>query len=181
MKIIKLTLLTFLSLLWFSNIIFAVETPSYLTLEGERGGRLNGSPWSSDELRGKVTILFYVDPDHRDLNKPLADRLNQQDFPDSKALSMVIINMAATWVPDMILQSLLKEKQDQYPETLYINDFQKVLVNEWGLSDDAYHVMVSNHQGDRVFHQEGQFNQQQIDDLLTLIWKSIDSPDNREN
>ena len=34
-------------------------------LREKLGGRLDGKPWSSEELQGKVHVLFYVDPDER--------------------------------------------------------------------------------------------------------------------
>ena len=52
-----------------------------LTLKGEEGGRVDGKPWSSKELTGKVHVLFYVDPDEKDLNEHVADRLKKEDFP----------------------------------------------------------------------------------------------------
>ncbi len=39
------------------------EIPPKVELKDKLGGRLDGTPWSSEELRGKVHVLFYVDPD----------------------------------------------------------------------------------------------------------------------
>ena len=44
------------------------EIPPKVELKEKLGGRVNGKPWSSEELHGKVHLLFYVDPDEKDTN-----------------------------------------------------------------------------------------------------------------
>ena len=45
------------------------EVPPTIALQGDLGGRLDGTPWNSVELvSGKIIVLFYVDPDESDLN-----------------------------------------------------------------------------------------------------------------
>ncbi|MGO8944383.1 MAG: hypothetical protein ACLQJ7_12005, partial [Syntrophobacteraceae bacterium] len=38
------------------------EPPPTVELKGELGGRLDATPWCSDELRGKLSVIFYVSP-----------------------------------------------------------------------------------------------------------------------
>jgi len=49
------------------------EVPPKVELKEKLGGRLDGKPWSSEELQGKVHVLFYVDPDEKDTNNPASD------------------------------------------------------------------------------------------------------------
>ena len=45
------------------------EIPPKIVLQDDLGGRIDGTPWSSEELvSGKIIILFYVDPDESELN-----------------------------------------------------------------------------------------------------------------
>ena len=39
------------------------QVPETIILEGENGGKTTGKAFSSDILKDKVHVLFYVDPD----------------------------------------------------------------------------------------------------------------------
>ena len=90
------------------------EVPPKVELKENLGGRLDGKPWSSEELQGKVNIIFYVDPDESDTNNPASEALSKEKFPADKVHTYGIINMAATWKPNFIISALLKKKQDKY-------------------------------------------------------------------
>ena len=125
------------------------HVPERIELKNELGGRLDGTPWCSDEFTGKVHILFYVDPDEKDLNNDASEALKKENFPLEKCQSWAIINMAATWLPNFAISSSLKEKQKIYPDTIYIRDYKKVLVNEWEISDNNSDVMPGFGREDR--------------------------------
>ena len=57
------------------------EIPPKVELKEKLGGRLDGKPWSSEELQGKVHVLFYVDPDEKDTNNPASEALDKEKFP----------------------------------------------------------------------------------------------------
>ena len=78
------------------------ELPPAVELKEKVGGRLDGSPWGSAELKGKVHILFYVDPDEKDLNNDASEALAKEKFSDEKYQSWAIINLAATWLPNFV-------------------------------------------------------------------------------
>ena len=77
------------------------EIPPKVELKEKLGGRLDGKPWSSEELQGKVHVLFYVDPDEKDTNNPASEALDKEKFPPDKFQSIGMINMAATWMPNV--------------------------------------------------------------------------------
>ena len=91
------------------------EKPPLVVLEGDRGERVNGGSWSSDELVGAVHVLFYVDPDESDLNNAASDALKAEHFDKAQYRSVAIINMDATWLPNAVLQMRLESKQEEYP------------------------------------------------------------------
>jgi len=120
-----------LSVLLLAGSAMAVEmgkVPSSVSLSGENGGKVDGSVWSSKMLKGKVHIVFYVDPDKREENEALTKALKKRHFDRSKYASVAIINLAATWLPNAILESKLKTKQKEFPDTIYVKDKKKVLV-----------------------------------------------------
>lgn len=150
------------------------QIPERVELKNEFGGHLDGSRWSSDELRGKVHIIFYVDPDEKDLNNEASEALLKENFPLEKYQSYAIINMAATWLPNFAISSSLKEKQKQYPNTIYLRDYKKVLVAEWGISDNNSDVLVLDKQGKLIFWKDGQLNSEDIRELIKLIRDHLD-------
>jgi hypothetical protein len=145
------------------------ETPPKVELKEKLGGRLDGKPWSSDELQGKVHVLFYVDPDEKDTNNPASEALNKENFPTEKFQSFGIINMAATWLPNFAISSSLEEKQKRYPKTIYVRDYKKVLVNAWKIADDSSDVLAFDKKGNLIFHKDGKLNAEEIQKLIKAI------------
>jgi predicted transcriptional regulator len=145
------------------------EIPPKVELREKLGGRLDGTPWSSEELKGRAHAVFYVDPDERDTNNDASEALDREKFPAEKFYSLGIINMAATWLPNMVLSSLLKEKQKRYPKTLYVRDYKKVLVNAWKITDHSSNVLAFDKEGRLIFRKDGKLTAEEIQTLLKVI------------
>ena len=143
--------------------------PPKVELKEKLGGRLDGTPWSSAELQGKVSVLFYVDPDEKDTNNEASEALNQEKFPDDKYQSFGIINMAATWLPNFAISSALKDKQKRYPKTIYVRDYKKVLVKAWNVADDSSDVLVFDKKGALIFRKDGKLTAAEIQTLIKVI------------
>ncbi|MFH1952831.1 MAG: YtfJ family protein [Pseudomonadota bacterium] len=145
------------------------QVPEEVVLKGDLGGRLDGSPWSSKELRDKVNVIFYVDPDERDLNNDASEALKKENFPRDKFQSYGIINMDATWLPNFIISSSLEEKQKRYPTTIYVRDYNKVLVKAWGIADDNSDVLAFDKTGKLIYRKDGKLNAEDIKALLEIV------------
>jgi hypothetical protein len=145
------------------------QVPSKVELKDNLGGRLDGKPWSSDELKGKIHVLFYVDPDEKDTNNETSEALDKEKFPAEKFQSVAIINMAATFMPNFLINSSLKEKQEKYPRTLYLRDYKKVLVQEWKLTDDSSDIIAFDKAGKVLFRKDGKLTPEEIQKLLKGI------------
>ena len=145
------------------------ETPPTVELREKLGGRLDGKPWSSEELRGKVHVLFYVDPDEKDTNNDASEALDKEKLPGDKYQSVGIINMAATWLPNFAISSSLKDKQKRYPRTIYVRDDKKVLVNVWKIADDSSNVLAFDKQGKLIFRKDGKLTTDEIQRLIKAI------------
>ncbi len=168
----KIVLFLFL----FVGSSMAVElgmVPSAVTIDGENGGRIDGTSWESSMLRGKIYTVFYVDPDERDLNNPLADAIKAKNFDRKKVNSVAIINLAATWLPNVILESKLKEKQRKFPHTTYVKDKKKILVKEWKLADDNSDILIFNKNGKLIYKKFGKVSDEEIQDVIALIEKNL--------
>jgi YtfJ family uncharacterized protein len=146
--------------------------PKVVTIDGKNGGRIDGSAWESSMLQGKIHTVFYVDPDKRDLNNPLADALKEKNFDRKKVNSVAIINLAATWLPNVFIESKLKEKQKKFPHTIYVKDKKKVLVDQWGLADDNSDILIFDQKGKLLYKKFGQVSDEEIKDVIALIEKN---------
>jgi len=143
--------------------------PPKAELKEKLGGRLDGQPWSSAELQGKVSVLFYVDPDEKDTNNEASEALNKEKFPDDTYQSFGIINMAATWLPNFAISSALKDKQKRYPKTIYVRDYKKVLVHAWNIADDSSDVLAFDKKGVLIFRKDGKLTAAEIQTLIKVI------------
>jgi uncharacterized protein len=145
------------------------EVAPKVELKEKLGGRLDGKPWSSEELQGKVNVIFYVDPDEKDTNNHVGDALDKEKFPADKFHSYGIINMAATWLPNFAISSALKEKQEKYPRTTYLRDYKKVLVTTWKIADDSSDVLAFDKKGKLIFKKDGKLNAEEVQRLIKVI------------
>lgn len=144
-----------------------------VTLEKESGGKLDGTAWSSDSLKDKVHVLFYVDPDEKELNEHVGERLKKENFNRKNYASVAVINMDATWLPNFALENALKKKQEKYPDTLYVKDLKKVLVSKWELKDDSSNVLLFDKSGKLIFKIEGKASNDQLESLVKMIKENL--------
>lgn len=165
-------LIPFLAVFLMNQVALALEIgeiPPKIELKEKLGGRLDGKPWSSDELQGKVYVLFYVDPDEKDTNNDASEALDREKFPADKFQSVGIINMAATWLPNFAISSALKDKQKRYPRTIYVRDYKKVVVKAWKIADDSSDVLAFDKQGRLIFRKDGKLGPEEIRSLIKVI------------
>ncbi len=149
--------------------------PETVEISGDNGGRLDGKAWSSNELKGKVHVLFYVDPDEKDLNNHASEALANEKFDRKKYGSVAVINMDATWLPNSILEGALEDKQKKYPDTLYVKDLEKVLVKKWDgiVKDDDSNIIVFDKGGNIIFKINGKASEKQVQEMIGLIKKNM--------
>ena len=132
------------------------------------------TPWHSDEMKGKVHVLFYVDPDFKDINNDASEALKAEKFPRDKYQPIAIINMGATWLPNFVIKPSLKGKQKQYPDTIYVRDNQKVIIKAWEIEDENNNVLAFDKEGKLIFIKEGKLNPKEINTLIELIYQHLE-------
>ncbi len=147
--------------------------PPSVTISGDQGGKVTGGDWSSSEIKGKVYTVMYVDPDEKETNEHVERSLKSENFPRDKYGSMAIVNTAATWKPDAVIRMILKGKQKDYPDSIYIMDQDKVLVKKWGLKDDNYHVLTFGKDGTLLYSKFGALSNQDIQQLKRIIRSNL--------
>ncbi len=151
------------------------QVPPTVQLSGEKGGRVDGTPWSSTEIKGKVYTLMYVDPDAKNMNIPTEKALKAQNFPKDRYGSIAIINMEATWKPNVIINKILKGKQKDYPDTIYVRDMDYYISKAWKLKKNgSYAVLCFDRDGKLIFLKDGKLSPTDTQDLITIIRKALE-------
>ena len=150
------------------------EIPKRVSIGGDNGGFVtDGTTWHSPSLIGKVMVMFYVDPDEKDTNSHFSKKLKEQKFDKKKFGSIAVINLAATWKPDFIIEMLLEAKQKEYPNTLYVKDKNSVLVNEWGLEDDSSEILLFSKDSKLLFYKSGKMQDSDISKAISIIKSNL--------
>jgi len=145
------------------------QKPPSVTLSGSAGGRLSGAAWSSDELLGKVSVVFSIDPDLAHVNEAAGAALTDEKLPAEKFQSVAVVNMAATWLPNFAIDQHLRQKQKQYPDTAHVRDLRRSLVRAWDLADDGNAVLVLDRQGRVLFVHEGRLDAASLRAMIQAV------------
>ena len=172
---IKMTMVALLATinLWAVNI---GEKPKEVTISGENGSLVSegNKAWNSSMLKDKVYVMFYVDPDEKDLNEHFTQALKKKEYGKKGAYgSIAIVNLAATWKPNFVIESILKSKQKEFPDTVYVKDKNKVLVKEWELGDDTSNILIFDKNGKVLFYKSGKMSEDDMNKAFTLIEENI--------
>ena len=99
-------------------------------IKGELGGRLDGTSWSSEELRER-SMSFFTWTRMKEIRTMMPAKLWTKRICLTISFNRL---RSLTWRPPGcpifgISFSGLKDKQKRYPETIYVRDNKKVLVN----------------------------------------------------
>lgn len=143
-------------------------------LEGKTGGLVGGGAWTSAGLQGRMHVLFYVDPDEKDLNEHVGEAIQRENFPGDRFGSVAIINMDASAIPNFVLNRIVAGKQKKFPRTVYAKDLGKTLVTSWGLADNSYDVVVFDETGTVRFVNHGKVAAADVAKLVELIRAGVE-------
>lgn len=147
--------------------------PPKVVLESKTGGLVDGSEWSSESLRGKMTLLFYVDPDKKDMNEHVGEAIRDKGFPSKHFRSVAVINMSATLMPNFVLNRVLAGKQQKYSRTIYVRDIGRNLVSAWGLRDDSYDIVLFDENGIVKLVNHGEMDQDTVEQMIGMISEGV--------
>ena len=167
---LKAVLLSSLMALSLSALTIG-EIPKSVSIKGDDGGMvLDGSEWDSSTIEDKVFVMFYVDPDEKDVNEHYSKALKAEKEASGLTFqSIAIINLAATWKPNFVIESILKSKQEEFPNTIYVKDKASVLVKAWGIDDDASNILIFSREGKLLFYKSGAMSEEDIAKSYQII------------
>jgi predicted transcriptional regulator len=166
-----------LLLLALSLSAYAVQTgevPQKVVLSGDNGGTHDGKVWSSDMLVGKVHTVLYMDPDEREKAMPFLDELNRRNFDKKKYATVAIVNLAATWMPNAVLEAMLNKKEKELNNTEFIFDKTKYVLKKWKLKDDASNVLIFDAKEKLLYQKSGKLSSEDVEKIMKTISKNIE-------
>ena len=144
-----------------------------LTLSGKEGGRVDGTPFDSHQLGGKITVIFYIDPDKKSLNDAFTEALKARHYDRNRYQSVAIVNMAATWMPNFAIAAALKSKQEKYPDTIYVKDKKRKGVKVWHVEDDDANFLVVSADGTVLYAASGEIPESEWQGIFAIIEEAM--------
>jgi predicted transcriptional regulator len=138
-------------------------------LSGDKGSLYNGEEWKSSSLRGKVNLLFYVDPDKQDDVKPLVAKLDSIQYSPDSLGTTFIINTSATIIPNFILRNKIAERARDVKNMNYVLDLEQVLVHKWDLKDDDVNILLFDKRGKVLFKHAGNVTKDIVNKIIQKI------------
>ncbi len=170
MKKITMTLICLVTVMQALNI---GDTLPPVTLEKENGATSNDKPWHSTSLKGKVHLILYMDPDKRKESQELLDALKALDANSKDYSTVAIVNLAATWMPDAVLEGLLSKKEKELKNTSFVFDRKKYLVKKWQMKDDASNILIVDKNLKVIYRKVGKLSSKEIEKIIALIHQNI--------
>ncbi len=98
---------------------------------------------TSAEFQGKVLSVFYVDPDEKDLNAHVENALLKAPGLErnTRYKSLGISNLRASKLPNFIIKSVIKNKQEKTGAVILL-DYHYTILNLWGLKNHSASVVI---------------------------------------
>jgi len=162
-------IILFLGSTFLSYALSVGEVPPNIVIDKANGGTSRGKAWYSSSLKGKVHTLLYMDPDKREDSKLLLNALNKLKHNKKDYSTVAIVNLAATWMPDALLESLLEKKQNELKNMVYIFDKSKFLIKKWHLKDDTSNVFVLDKNSKIIYAKSGILTSKDVTEILKKI------------
>ena len=83
----------------------------------------------------KVLVIFYTDPDVKDVNDALSDAIKAKNYPREKYTGIGIANCEDTWLPNSMIRYAGRQKQSKYPSSVIMVDDDHILSKSWDLGN----------------------------------------------
>jgi len=144
----------FMISLWLFGLVLPAQAADLKTGAGAPGFTLRdptGVEYSLESplYRNKVVVVFYADPGSKDLNNELQNALKSAresgkiDKRNYEGLG--IVNLKDSMVPNWLLKSMIKSKQ-QETKAVILTDPDYIVLNSWGLTKKTSNIIMLDKQ-----------------------------------
>ena len=170
--------IAFIVLNFVPFIFLSAESPVLTTkilprisLEDDKGSYANGDRWDSAMLQGKITMLVYFDPDEKSKGEIFMPTLEafERDLDYNHFQILLIVNLKATWIPDLLIKAAINSQVKSYPQRNYLFDNNSVLVKRWNLDDNEYNALVIDEESRVIYSHSGKWEEGEILIIDSLI------------
>jgi uncharacterized protein len=124
----------------------------------------------SDEFKGRVLSIFYVDPDKKDLNAHVESALLKDQSLDRNTSyrGLGITNLKATRMPNFVLKSVIKDKQEKTGAIILL-DYDYTILNLWGLKNHSSDLIILDK--DRIcrYINKGKLSSEEVTKAINVI------------
>jgi len=168
----KTILAVFFIVLWCTLPVWALElkvgdkAPNF-SLKDSQGKTYS---LDADEFKGKVVSIFYVDPDEKDTNNHVEDALLKDKGLDRDRTykGFGITNLKATKLPNFIIKSVIKSKQEKTGAIILL-DYDYTILNLWGLKNHSSDVLVLDKERICRYIYSGKLPPEEVTKLIDTI------------
>jgi uncharacterized protein len=126
----------------------------------------------SPQFKGKVLYIAYVDPDEKDTNNHVEDALKKEreagGLDKTKYEGFGIVNLKATMMPNFLIKSAIKSKQEK-TGAIIILDYEYTILNQWGLKNDASNVVVLDKERICRYVNSGKLPDNELTKMIAII------------
>jgi predicted transcriptional regulator len=123
----------------------------------------------------QVIIIFYTDPDEKDVNDPLSNAIKAKKYPKDKYTAVGIGNCADTWLPNSAIRMGTRQKEKQYPGSVILLDIDRVLSKAWNLNDcNDKGVFIIIGKDQKIKYINYVKSQEESTAIITIVLKTIE-------
>lgn len=114
--------------------------------------------------------ILYVDPDEKDLNAHVEDALIKDTGLERNVRykGLGIANLKATKMPNFLLKSVIKSKQEKTGAVVLL-DYDYTILNLWGLKNDTSSVVILDKQRICRYVFNGKLPPAEVEKVLKII------------
>ncbi|WP_076589435.1 YtfJ family protein [Vibrio ostreicida] len=165
---------------WAHNItVGEVLPPVNIVQYGEiviKDNQTTYQDWASQNMLGKVRVIQAIAgrSSSKKLNAPLMKAITAAKFAQENYQTTSIINQDdAMWGTGSFVKSSAEDSKKEFPWSSMVLDEDGKVAKEWQLAEDSSAIIVQDKQGKVLFVKEGPLDDNEIQQVLTLIKTNI--------
>ena len=138
------------------------------------GGNLDKTDFDYHEaVKGRIAVLFYVNPSKRNLNNEASEAIKKENFDIKHFASLAIIDKKSSWLPKYLIMSSLKKKQKKYPRTIYLMDVDRNMHEILDFEPRGNDVFIFDSKGNEIYRHLGKLDAEDILELVSTLKDEI--------
>lgn len=133
-------------------------------------------PWTTEQMLGKVRVIQAIAgrSSAKAMNAPLMEAITNEHFPEDDYQTTTIVNQNdSIWGTGSFVKSSAEDGKQDFPWSSMVLDSDGVVSKAWQLAESTSTIIVQNKMGQVLYSKQGQLTDQDIQQVLQLIKKSL--------